>query len=416
MLGLLAGPGTAAAVPDRPPGLDASAWVLVDARTGEPIVAHRAARSMPVASTTKLMTAYLALKELPLGKVVPAAPYAAIPGESLLGLRAGQRVSVRDLLYGLILRSGNDAAVTLADAVSGSERAFVREMNLRAAALGLADTHYANPIGLDEAGNHSSARDLVALTRQLLQIPAFAKIADARRAVLRSFDPPRRIVTRNTLLFQAPWATGVKTGHTIGAGYVLVGSGERRGVELVSAVLGAPSESERDLDTLELLDYGFSVYRRKVPIRAGRELASPSIRYAGGELPLVAARSARVGLRRGQQLQVAVRAPAEVEGTVDRGRPLGRAIVYVDGRRAVTVPLLASRSIPEASAFDKARSFVEDHLFALAFALCVILVAVILLLRGRSEGEEGEEVRRLSREQRRSAREERRRERVGGGK
>jgi serine-type D-Ala-D-Ala carboxypeptidase (penicillin-binding protein 5/6) len=371
---------------------------------------------MPIASTTKLMTAYLTLRELPLGKVVPAAPYAAIPGESLLGLRAGQRVSVRDLLYGLILRSGNDAAVTLAVAVSGSERAFVREMNLRAAALGLADTHYANPIGLDEAGNYSSARDLVALTRRLLEIPAFAKIADARRAVLRSFDPPRRIVTRNTLLFRAPWANGVKTGHTIGAGYVLVGSGERRGVDLVSAVLAAPSESERDLDTLELLDYGFSVYRRKVPIRAGRELASPSIRYAGGELPLVAARTARVGLRRGQRLEVAVRAPSEVDGPIERGRRLGRAIVYVDGRRAAGVPLLTSRSIPEASGLDKARSFAGDHLAALVLAICVILVVVILLLRRREGGEEGEEVRRLSREQRRSAREERRSERVGGGK
>jgi D-alanyl-D-alanine carboxypeptidase (penicillin-binding protein 5/6) len=388
----------------------------VDGRTGEPIAGHGVARSRPIASTTKLMTAYLALRELPLDKVVRAAPYAAIPGESLLGLRAGQRVSVRDLLYGLILRSGNDAAVSLADAVSGSEPAFVRDMNLRAAALGLADTHYANPIGLDEAGNHSSPRDLVTLTRRLLQIPAFARIADSRRAVLRSFHPRRRIVTRNTLLFQAPWATGVKTGHTLGAGYVLVGSGARRGVELVSAVLGAPSESERDLDTLELLDYGFSVYRRKVPIREGRELASPSVRYSGGELPLVAARTARVGLRRGQGLQVAVRAPDEVEGPIRRGRRLGRASVYVDGRRATTVPLVASRSIPEASAFEKARSFVEDHLIVLALALCVILVAVTLLARARSRKAEGEDVKGLSREQRRIAREERRRERVGGGK
>jgi D-alanyl-D-alanine carboxypeptidase (penicillin-binding protein 5/6) len=181
-------------------------------------------------------------------------------------------------------------------------------------------------------------------------------------------------------------------------------------------VLGAPSESERDLDTLELLDYGFSVYRRKVPIREGRELASPSIRYSGGELPLVAARTARVGLRRGQGLQVAVRAPDEVEGPIRRGRRLGQAIVYVDGRRATTVPLIASRSVEEASAFDKARSFVEDHLIVLALALCVILVAVTLLVRARFRREEGEEVTGLSREQRRIAREERRRERVGGGK
>jgi D-alanyl-D-alanine carboxypeptidase (penicillin-binding protein 5/6) len=241
--------------------------VLVDSRTGEPLSGHDEASQVPIASATKLMTAYLALKELPLGKVVRAAPYSAIPGESLLGLSAGEPVSVRDLIYGLILRSGNDAAVTLAVAVSGSEQAFVREMNLRAAALGLSDTHYSNPIGLDEPGNYSSASDLVALSRRLLEIPAFARIADSERAVLRSLDPPRTIYTRNTLLLREPWASGIKTGHTLGAGYVLVGSGERRGVELISAVLGAPSEVERDLDTLELLEYGFSVYQRRVPIR-----------------------------------------------------------------------------------------------------------------------------------------------------
>ena len=205
------------------------------------------------------MTAYLALQELPLAKRVRAAPYAAIPGESLLGLRAGERISVRDLLYGLILRSGNDAAETLAVAAAGSEPRFVRQMNLRAAALGLADTHYSNPIGLDEPGNYSSAADLLALSRRLLEIPAFARIARSRSAVLRSLRPPETIYTRNTLLLRAGWANGVKTGHTLGAGYVLVGSGRRDGVELISAVLGAPSEGQRDTESLDLLDYGFSL-------------------------------------------------------------------------------------------------------------------------------------------------------------
>ena len=360
------------------------------------------------------MTAYLTLRELPLRRRVPAAPYSPIPGESLLGLRAGQRVSVRDLLYGLILRSGNDAAVTLADAVAGSESRFVRQMNLRAAALGLADTHYANPIGLDAPGNHSSARDLVALSRRLLEMPVFARIADSRRAVLRSFRPPRTIFTRNTLLMRAPWATGVKTGHTIGAGYVLVGAGQRKGVRLISAVLGAPSEAERDVDSLELLDYGFSQYRRRTPIRRGQELASPSIRYAGGELPLVAARGAAVGVRRGQRLQVVARAPREVEGPLPAGKRIGTAVVYVDGRRDLVVPLRTSRAIPEASAVDKTRSFVSDHPVPLALAACGILLVGILLRRSRNRGKEGEEVSRLSREQRRSTREQARRERAGG--
>jgi D-alanyl-D-alanine carboxypeptidase (penicillin-binding protein 5/6) len=370
-------------------------------------------RRAPVASATKLMTAYLALRELSLRKVVRAAPYAALPAESLLGLRAGQKVSVRDLLYGLVLRSGNDAAHTLARAVSGTEGHFVRDMNLRAAALGLSQTHFSNPIGLDEPGNYSSPGDLVALSRRLLDIPAFARLARARRAVLRSLRPPRTIVTRNTLLFRAPWATGVKTGHTLGAGYVLVGSGRRKGVELVSAVLGAPSETERDLDTISLLEYGFSLYRQRRPLRAGQELAAPEIRYSGGELPLRAARAVTVGVRRGQELSVRVEAPQEVEGPLRRGRVLGSAVVYVDGRRAAEVDLVASRSLAAASRFDKVRSFVEENLIALAIGGFVILIAAAFLRRRHHRTKEGEEMDRLRREQRRVARE---RERIGGGR
>ncbi len=253
------------------PAIEARAWTIINARTGEPLASHAAARQLQIASTTKLMTAYVALKELPLDRIVRAAPYEAEYGESLLGLRPGQRISVRDLLYGLILRSGNDAAYDLARAAAGSEAAFVLQMNEYAAALGLADTHYANPIGLDQRGNHSSARDLATLTRRLLRIPAFARIADSRSALLRSVRPPRRIETINELLHEAPWITGVKTGHTFGALYVLVGSGRREGVELISVVIGAPSDEDRYGDALELLDYGFDQYPR-LPIPSRQEL------------------------------------------------------------------------------------------------------------------------------------------------
>ena len=263
--------------------VEAKGWALIDARTGETLASHAAARHLPIASATKLMTAYVALKELSPDKIVRAAPYEAEYGESLLGLRTGQRISVRDLLYGLILRSGNDAAHTLAIAAAGSQKLFVRQMNRRAAALGLADTHYANPIGLDQRGNFSSAADLATLTRHLLQIPTFAKVADSRSARLRSVEPPRRIATINELLLMAPWVTGVKTGHTFDAGYVLVGSGRRKGVELIAVAIGAPSDEARYSDDLELLEYGFSQYRRRLPVRAGQDLADPSIRYTGGD-------------------------------------------------------------------------------------------------------------------------------------
>jgi serine-type D-Ala-D-Ala carboxypeptidase (penicillin-binding protein 5/6) len=369
----------AAAAP--PPQLEARAWALIDARSGDLLAAHAGGERLPIASTTKLMTAYVALRELPFGKRVRAAPYESIYGESLLELRPGERVSVRDLLYGLILRSGNDAAYDLALAASGSEAAFVGEMNRYAAALGLVDTHYANPIGLDDPGNFSSALDLTALARRLLRDPVFARIAASRTALLRSLRPPRRIETLNDFLLVVPWATGVKTGHTFDAAYVLVGSGRRKGVELISAVVGTPTETARDGETVELLEYGFSKYRKRLPVRAGQAFAEPSIRYSGGELPLRAARSVAVGARRGQEVRVAVRAPDEIEGPIRRGARLGRATVYVDGLPAATVVLRAARAVPEASTLDRVRSFLGDNALWLALALSAILIAAAAMMR-----------------------------------
>jgi D-alanyl-D-alanine carboxypeptidase (penicillin-binding protein 5/6) len=363
------------------PPVDARAWALIDARSGEVLASHAAARRLPIASTTKLMTAWVAMHELPLAERVRADHYVPIYGESLLNLRTGQRISVRDLLYGLILRSGNDAAYDLALAAAGSEDAFVRQMNLRAAALGLADTHYANPIGLDQPGNYSSAADLVALARRLLRLPAFARIADSRRAVLRSVRPRRRIQTINQFLLDVPWATGVKTGHTFGAAYVLVGSGRRKGVPLISAVIGAPTETERDAATARLLEYGFSLYERRRPVRAGQTFAKPSIRYSGDELPLRAGRTLAVGVRRGQGIQLLVRAPDEVEGPIRRGQRLGRVIVRVDGLRAGSVALRAERSVEKAGPLQRARSFAGENALWLLLALFGILLVVIAASR-----------------------------------
>jgi len=363
------------------PQIEARSWALIDARSGDVLVSHAAKRHLSIASTTKLMTAYVVLHELPLDRLVRAAPYEAEYGESLLGLRPGQRISVRDLLYGLILRSGNDAAYDLALAAAGSEQHFVTEMNRYAAALGLTDTHYANPIGLDQRGNYSSAADLATLTRHLLAIPAFAKIADSRSAALRSVRPRRRITTINELLRMAPWVTGVKTGHTFGALYVLVGSGQRKGVELISVAVGAPTDEDRFSDNIDLLDYGFSLYKRRVPIKAGAALAEPAIRYSGGKLSLRAARSVAVGLRRDQRMSVVVSAPDEVEGPIEHGAPLGHASVFVDGRRTASVPLRAAHAVAEASLLERTGNFLDDEKIPVGIALCVILIGAVLLRR-----------------------------------
>lgn len=373
--------GAPASQSNQPPQLQARAWGVIDARTGDVLASHAAERPLPIASTTKLMTAYVAMRDMPLDKTVRAQPYEAEYGESLMGLRTGQKISIRDLLYGLILRSGNDAAHTLAIAAAGSEKRFVAQMNRYAAALGLSHSHFANPVGLDEKGNYSCAADLMALTQRLLREPTFAKIADSRSAVLRSVHPRRRIESINELLEMAPWVTGVKTGHTFGAQYVLVGSGRRHGVSLISAVIGTWTDEERFDDSLELLEWGFSQYRRKLPVHAGQDLADPEIRYSGGTLPLRAERALAVGLRRGQRLDLQVRAPDQVEGPLRHGVKVGRAVVFVDGREAGSVALLAGRSVPKASAFDRARGYVADNLIPIGVAAFVILMIAAILLR-----------------------------------
>ena len=390
LLGCLLLPALAGAAPQKqggganpPPQLESRSWGVIDARNGDVLASHALNKALPIASTTKLMTAYVAMKDLPLDKIVRAQPYEPEYGESLMGLRTGQRISVRDLLYGLILRSGNDAAHTLAIDAAGSEARFVAQMNRYAAALGLSHTHYANPVGLDEKGNYSSAGDLMTLTRQLLAEPAFAKIADSRSAVLRSVHPRRRIDSINELLELAPWVTGVKTGHTFGALYVLVGSGQKHGISLISVVVGAWTDEERFDGNLALLEWGFSQYRHELPIRRGQDLADPEIRYSGGQLPLRARRNLAVGVRRGQRLQVRVDAPHEVEGPLRQGAKLGTASVYVEGRKVGSVPLGAGRALPKASSLDRARAFLADNWILIVAGVFVILM-IALILRYRA--------------------------------
>jgi D-alanyl-D-alanine carboxypeptidase (penicillin-binding protein 5/6) len=176
----------------------------------------------------------------------------------------------------------------------------------------------------------------------------------------------------------APWVTGVKTGHTFGAEYVLVGSGQKHGIRLISAVVGAWTDEERFSGNLALLKWGFSQYRHELPIRRGQDLADPEIRYSGGELPLRAARSLAVGIRRGEQLQVRVDAPREVEGPLKRSAKLGRATVFVEGRKAGSIPLLSSRSVPRASTFDRVRAFLADNWIPIAIGAFVILMIALI--------------------------------------
>jgi D-alanyl-D-alanine carboxypeptidase (penicillin-binding protein 5/6) len=382
---LIGTPGPAQA---SPPKLDAKAWIVVDSRDGAVLAGRAAGKRLPIASTTKLMTAYLALKRLRPNQMITAPAYRpSNPAEIRLGLRQGERIRVRDLLYGLLLPSASDAAETLAVGVSGSVPAFVAAMNQAAGRLGLADTHYANPIGLDDPQNYSSARDLVTLASILLRNRLFARIVDTPSAALRSGDRPRQATNRNSLIGRVPWVNGVKTGHTLGAGYVLVGSGTQDSTTLISAVLGTPSELARDSDTLKLLEYGFSLYHPVSPVRQGQQLADPRLEWRHDRLALVAQRELRVNLRRGERVSTEVRAPGEVSGPVDEGEPLGRVTVSVDGKVAAASPLVAAEAVGAASTLDKAVWTAQNPIVLIVLGAIVILVGVLLTLRGRRSRE-----------------------------
>lgn len=404
-----AAPSATAAGAKAPTDLDAAAWLLIDPRDGHRLAAHSATSQRSIASTTKLMTAYLALEDLSLGERLEVPPYSPAPAESVAGLIAGERLTVRDLLTAMMLPSANDAAATIAVGVAGSEGAFVGEMNRAARDLGLEDTSYSNPIGLDDIGNYSSAADLAKLTTILLEDRRFRRIVAQPEAELSSGTMPRHVVTRNTLMLSDPSVDGVKTGHTIDAGYVLVASAKRKGVPLVSVVLGAPSEAERDAVSEQLLNYGFSRYRRRTPFARREELAQADVKYADEDLALAAARNVAARVRADQGFDTVIDAPAQVEGPIEAGQRLGSVTVLLDGKSIGRVPLVAATAVPAPSVVDKAGG--PEVLVAIIIGVAVILLLAAFLVRRRG----GEDRRGRSTEERMRSLEERERRRNPGG-
>jgi serine-type D-Ala-D-Ala carboxypeptidase (penicillin-binding protein 5/6) len=375
-------PAHSAAAPPQPPHIPARSWILLDAGDHTRLAAQDPDESRPMASTTKLMTAYLALHKLPLEKLITAPAYHPIAGESLLGLEPGERMTARDLLYGLLLPSGNDAAVTLADGVAGSTQAFVAEMNRTARRLGLDETSYANPIGLDEEGNYSSPRDLADLALTLRHDELFRRIVNTGQITLHTGEHPRTIENHNDLVLSHPWINGVKTGYTPDAGNVLVASGMRKGVTLLSVVMGAPSIAVRDSDTLSLLDYGFSLYRREAAVRPGQKLGSARVPNADTRVALTAQRGLRATLRRGQSVDVALHAPNAVEAPIRRGERLGLATATLAGEPVGRVPVVAAHGVKPATD-DSAVAAVDDAIpgpRGVVWIIAVGLVAIVILI------------------------------------
>jgi serine-type D-Ala-D-Ala carboxypeptidase (penicillin-binding protein 5/6) len=366
------------------PVVRAPAAILVEPATGDVVYQRNARDERPIASTTKLMTALLTLERVRLGRTFTAVPYHAAPAESVIGLRAGERLTVADLMRGLLLASANDAAATLAARVGGSRARFVRLMNRRARQLGLHDTHYANPIGLDQAGNHSSAEDLVKLTLILRRNRFFRAVTNLPSATLKTGSHPRTIANRNTLVREVPAVNGVKTGHTSTAGYLLVGSATRNGITVISAVLGEPSEAARDADSLTLLRYGLGRYHRVTGVKEGRAYATAKLAHRDQRLSLVATRTVRRTVRRGEHLTARViGAPRQIEGPLPARARVGTIELRWRGRTVDRVALVTAHAVSDATVVQRAGGLIGRTLIVLAVAAAALGSLQVVLLRRR---------------------------------
>jgi len=371
-----------AARAQAPPDLSsAAAAILIDAHDDAVLLERDADERLSIASTTKLMTALLALERARPRERFVAPRYDALPVESKIDLVAGERMTVADLLEALLLESANDAAVTIAEGVSGSRDAFVADMNARAAELGLEDTSYANPIGLDDRLNYSTARDLASLAARLLRRPRFARIVDTPSAVLASGARRRVVENRNGLVAEYPFVDGVKTGFTAGAGNVLVGAGSKRGARVVSVVLGEPTESERDADTLALLRYGLSQFTRRRVLDGDRIVARVEIEHRDERALLRPARGLRLTVRRGQRVRRRLDVPDELEGPLDAGERVGTIRVYRAGELVGRVPVVTAGEVPGAGVLR-----VVTSLLGVPLMLLILLGALIAALRFRAVG------------------------------
>ena len=363
----------------RPSVSSASAAIVMDARSGEILLGKRVDARRPIASTTKLMTALLTLESGKMNRTFTAPAYNAAPAESKINLRRGERMKVRDLFTGLLLESANDAAVDLAVGVSGSREAFVRKMNARARQLGLKNTHYANPIGLDSPANYSSAHDLAKLASLLMTKPLFARTVDRPSATLKSGSHPRFIRNRNLLIGRYKFVDGVKTGHTSSAGYILVGAAHGHGGKVVSVVLGEPSEAARDIDTLALLRWGIDQYKRVTVLRPGRTVTRVKVKYHDNlEVRLTTTHAATYTLRRGQRLTTRVHAPDEIEGPLPAGARVGRVDVLYAGHKVKTLGLVTTRDVPATTLVHR----VTHDLGPLVTALVLVLLVLGGVLAG----------------------------------
>ncbi|BFN15198.1 penicillin-binding protein 6 [Marinobacter nauticus] len=356
---LMSGQASAQAVLiPSPPQIAGSSWVLMDPLSGRVIMEHNSNERLPPASLTKMMTAYIVERELDEGRIsmsdmVPISVKAWRTEGSRTFVQEGTSVSVEDLLKGVIIQSGNDASVALAEFVAGSEGAFVDIMNQQAQLLGMKDTHFENATGLPSADHFSTAYDLAVLARHIIQdYPENYPLYAQKHFTYNNIRQPNR----NSLLWRDDSVDGLKTGHTEEAGYCLVASAKRGETRLIATVMGTSSSEARAQEVQKMLNYGFRYFETERLFRAGQELMAS--RVWGGQADEVSVgmpEDIYVTIPRGsrEQLESVVDLDSVIKAPIKVGDELGRVRVVLDGETLVDEPVLALTEVPEGGLFKR---------------------------------------------------------------
>lgn len=331
-----------------PPATSAASFALLDPVSGALLAEHDASTRRPMASTTKIMTALVILEHCTLDSVVTVAPEAVGTEGSSVYLYAGERITVRDLLYALLLSSANDAAVALAIHAAGSIEGFADLMNAKAAELGLSDTHFCNPHGLHHNDHYTTARDLARLTAAALQNPVFAEIVATKRytPAVGENGAARLFLNHNRLLRTYVGCIGVKTGFTKAGGRCLVSAARKNGLTLIAVTLNDPNDWR---DHTALLDWGFSQYIAFAP--TPQELTLPVVSGTSNTVNLIPVGTLSLTLpAHHPKITCTVEAPRFLYGGLEKGTQCGR-IVYKMGSTVLgEIPLVAASDVPREAA------------------------------------------------------------------
>ncbi len=343
----------------QPPELPVESYILMDYGTGKVLAEKNADKRVEPASITKLMTAYLVDKALTDGDIhmddeVTVSEKAWKMKGSKMFIEVGEKVRVEDLIKGMIIQSGNDATVALAEHVAGSEDAFVGYMNHQAGQLGMTNTRFKNSTGWPARGHFSTARDIALLSQAVIRdYPLNYKYYREKEFTWNNI----RQFNRNRLLWKDPSVDGLKTGHTDAAGYCLVASARRGDMRLISVVLGAKSDKARTIHSQALLNYGFKFFEAPKLYDAGETIKSVRVWYGDRDridLGLEQPVSVLIPKGRYKDLQASMEVDSDIGAPVSKGQELGRLTVKLDGETLVSRPLVALQSVNDGGLVKKA--------------------------------------------------------------